>query len=43
MVVEFADGNSATLTYSVNGISVVKTIQRQVFASPTSQCEASDE
>ena len=39
MKVEFSNGNSATLTYDVNGVTVTKTIQRQVFASPATQCE----
>jgi hypothetical protein len=43
MALDFADGNTATLTYSVNGISVTKSLTRQVFGSPATQCEASDD
>ncbi len=42
MQVEFTDGNSATLSYSVDGIEVRKQIIRQVFAVPAPEC-ASDE
>lgn len=34
----FTDGSTATLIYSVNGVTVVKTITRQVFASPLPGC-----
>jgi hypothetical protein len=43
MSVAFADGNNATLTYAVNGVTVTKKIERQVFSSPMTQCEAADE
>jgi len=29
--VSFTDGNNATLTYTVNGVSGTKTITRQLF------------
>ena len=31
----FSDGITGTLTYSVDGIQVVKPIQREVFGTPT--------
>ena len=43
MRISFADGNSATLSYTVDSVSVTKTIQRQVFASPATQCENADD
>ena len=36
----FADGNSATLAYTVDGVTVNKVIQRQVFSSPKTRCES---
>jgi hypothetical protein len=39
MTLSFANGNSGTLAYSVNGVQVTKAIQRQVFSSPTTQCQ----
>ena len=39
MTLSFANGNSGTLTYTVNGVQVVKSIQRQVFSTPTTQCQ----
>ena len=39
MTLGFANGNSGTLSYSVNGVQVTKSIQRQVFSSPTTQCQ----
>lgn len=38
MEIRFSDGENAVLTYSVNGITVVKSIVRQVFASPATAC-----
>ena len=35
----FSDGNSASLAYAVDGVSVTKQIRRQVFALPMTQCE----
>ena len=40
MRVEFTNGNSAQLTYDVNGQSVAKTIERQVFDAFRPECEA---
>ncbi len=34
----FADGNAGTLTYSVNGVAVSKSITRQAFSSPLPAC-----
>lgn len=39
MTFTFASGNTGTLTYTVNGIAVTKSIQREVFGSPTTQCQ----
>ena len=38
MTVRFNTGNAATLTYSVDGVTVTKQIQRQVFGSQPTQC-----
>ena len=38
MSLRFADGNTATLAYTVNGVGVSKPIARQVFASPVPSC-----
>lgn len=35
----FTDGNAGTLTYSVDGIPVTKSIQRQVFGNLRTDCE----
>jgi hypothetical protein len=40
MQVRFGDGESGTLTYSVDGTTVVKSILRQVFSTPGSLCGA---
>jgi len=40
MSLAFTHGNQATLTYTVNGVSVTKQIQRQVFSSPKVECES---
>jgi lysyl endopeptidase len=39
MTLRFTNGNKASLTYSVNGVGVVKDITRQTFASPHVQCQ----
>ena len=39
MTLTFANGNQATLAYTVNGTSVTKQIQRQVFSTPKVECE----
>jgi hypothetical protein len=43
MRISFANGNSGTLSYTVDGVTVTKTIERQVFASPATQCENADD
>ena len=35
---QFTSGTAGTLTYSVDGVTVTKTISRQVFSSPTPAC-----
>ena len=37
----FADGNTGTMSYSIEGIAVVKAITRQVFSSPVPACSSS--
>jgi hypothetical protein len=39
MAFAFTSGNAGTLSYSVNGASVTKAIQREVFSSPATQCQ----
>ncbi len=39
MSFNFTSGNAGTLAYSVNGVAVTKSIQREVFASPATQCQ----
>ena len=39
MRLRFTDGNNGTLTYTFNGATVTKAIQRQVFSSPVSTCQ----
>jgi len=39
MTFSFSSGNAGTLAYTVNGIQVTKSIQREVFSSPTTQCQ----
>ena len=38
MRLAFSNGNSGTLTYTFNGATVTKSIQRQLFGSPASLC-----
>jgi hypothetical protein len=38
MQLRFDSGTRGTISYTVNGVSVVKSIQRQEFASPTVAC-----
>ncbi len=38
MRLRFTDGNTGTLTYTYNGATVTKAIQRQVFSNPVSAC-----
>ena len=40
MTVQFTRGNMGSLTYTYNGQLVVKSIQREVFASPATECFA---
>lgn len=40
MRVQFADGESGTLTYSIDGTTVARSITRQVFSTPGSLCGA---
>ena len=35
----FTNGESGSLTYTVNGVAVTKAITRQVFANPVPQCQ----
>jgi hypothetical protein len=35
----FSDGNDATFAYTVNGISQMKAITRQVFQAPGTVCQ----
>jgi len=39
MTLDFSTGNAGKLTYTVNGVQVVKTITRQVFSSPATDCD----
>ena len=43
MTVEFSNGDRGTLTYTVDGVRVVKSISRLVFASPATLCESADD
>lgn len=36
--VDFTDGKTGTLTYTVDGVKVVKPITRQVFSTPATDC-----
>jgi hypothetical protein len=38
MTISFANGNSGTMTATVNGVTVTKSISRQVFVSPGTVC-----
>jgi hypothetical protein len=40
MTLRFSSGNAGTLNYTVNGAPVAKSIVRQVFATPATECEA---
>jgi hypothetical protein len=40
MTLAFSDGENGTLTYTVNGLQVVKQIKRFVYANPISICTA---
>jgi hypothetical protein len=39
MKLDFEDGRTGKLTYTINGVQVVKTIQRQVFSTPATDCD----
>ena len=39
MSLDFSDGNAGTVTYSIDGITVTKSIERQVFAGLKTRCE----
>jgi hypothetical protein len=39
MQVRFSDGEHGTLTYTIDGFGVTKSIVRQVFSSPLPNCE----
>ena len=40
MQLNFEDGNTGALTYSVDGFTVTRSIQRQVFSMPKTECES---
>jgi lysyl endopeptidase len=40
MTLDFDHGNAGTLSYSIDGVSVTKQIQRQVFATPATRCDS---
>ena len=40
MTFSFTNGNAGTMTYSVNGVSVTKSIQRQVFRDIRTECSS---
>jgi lysyl endopeptidase len=40
MSFSFSGGNAGTMTYSVDGVSVTKQIQRQVFSEPRTSCSS---
>jgi len=35
----FANGNSATFAYTVNGVAQMKTITREIFRAPGTVCQ----
>jgi predicted dienelactone hydrolase len=39
MTLTFANGNSATFAYTVNGVSQIKTITREIFRTPGTVCQ----
>ena len=43
MSLDFDDGSHGKLTYTVGGVRVVKSIERLVFASPTTLCESAND
>ena len=38
MTATFTAGNEATHTYSIDGVSVTKSIKRQEFSTPNTRC-----
>jgi hypothetical protein len=42
MRADFPDGNTGTLTYTVNGVEVRKSLSRQVFSAPAPDCTSDD-
>ena len=38
--IQFTRGNAGTITYTLDGVLVVKSIERQVFGVPTTECVA---
>ena len=38
----FTDGNTGTMTYTIDGVPVTKQIKRQTFAIPMTQCDSGD-
>jgi hypothetical protein len=40
MTVQFTRGNAATVTYTLGGVLVVRSIERQVFGIPATECVA---
>jgi hypothetical protein len=40
MTLSFSDGENGTLSYTINGLQVVKQIKRTVYANPTPLCTA---
>ena len=43
MSVDFTEGNAGTLTYTINGVSVSKSIERQAFAPLRPECDSVDD
>jgi lysyl endopeptidase len=39
MMFTFTSGNAGTMTFTVDGVTVTKSIQRQVFSTPTTLCQ----
>jgi hypothetical protein len=42
MTVDFTAGNKATLSYTINGIAVTKSVERQVFAPLRPECKSAN-
>ena len=39
LTLTFANGNSATFAYTVNGVSQMKTITREILRAPGTVCQ----